>query len=217
MNYTQSGRYKLESWKPSRETFERKDFELPSAEVGMPVAAEMIGEIKAIVRNPILLARLFSPRSPSAPGDAAEAAAAVVVFKGETHMAVGESTRRGQQPSSACEEDGIGVAETEGRQLLEGAEEIRGDLGEAELEVKAQLFSGGRKTELAGSDAGEGVAKLRHVSGGQSETDGVSVTAEAREELVGRLLVCRGERVEQMEPGNGAAGAVRYAIFMCEH
>ena len=148
------------------EALERYDLELPATEVGVPVTAEMVGEIEAVAGYPILLTGLLSPGCTATPGDSAEATAAVLVFERETHVTVGEDAWRGQELGTACDEDGVRVAVAEGCKLLESAEEVRRDLGEVKLEIEAQLFGGGRQAELIGSDVGERVSELRHVSGG---------------------------------------------------
>ena len=143
------------------------------------------------------------------PGDSAEAASAVVVFEREAQVTVGEDARGSHQPGAARDEDRVRVAQAEGRKFLERVEEILCDLGEAKFEVEAELFGGRGQAKLVGGDVGERIAQLRHMGGGQREADCVRVATEPRKEFAVGLLVRGGEGVEQMEAGNGAAGAMR--------
>ena len=172
------------------------DFKLPATEVGVPVAAEMVGDIEPVAREPILLAGEFSPGGSPAPGDSAEAAGTVVVFEREAHVAVGEDARRGEESGSACDEEGIWIAETKRRKLFKGGEEVRRELGEPKLEIEPQFFGGRCQAQLLGGDAGEQLAELRDVIGGKGKSNGVCVSAEAREECTVGLLVRGAEGVE---------------------
>lgn len=196
---------------------EGDELELPAAEVGVPVAAEVEGDVERIAGRPALFEGELRPESAASPGDAAETRGAVGVFKGEAEMAVADGARRSEEAGAAGEEEGVGVAEAEGRELLEGGEEIAGDVGEANLEVAAEGLGGGCEADAVGGDEGEAVAKLLNVVGGESEADGVGVSAEAREEGVVGLLVRGGDGVEEMEAVDGAARAVGDAVFMSEN
>ncbi len=55
-------------------------------------------------------------------------------------------------------------------------------------------------------------AQLGHAGRFERETDGVRVAAEADEDVVAAF-----ERFEQMEAGDGAAGAVCFAVLVAEH
>src|SRR5580692_11307222 len=58
----------------------------------------------------------------------------------------------------------------------------------------------------------QALAQLRHARRGQREADGVRVSAEADEDVVAAF-----ERFEQMEAGDGAAGAVGLTVFMTQN
>ena len=58
----------------------------------------------------------------------------------------------------------------------------------------------------------QAIAQLRDARRSQREADRVRVAAEAHEDIVAAF-----ERFEQMEAGDGAAGAVGLAVFMAEH
>ena len=58
----------------------------------------------------------------------------------------------------------------------------------------------------------QALAQLGHAGRFERETDGVRVAAEADEDVVAAF-----ERFEQMEAGDGAAGAVCFALLVAEH
>jgi hypothetical protein len=107
---------------PLQEALKRDDFELPTAEIWVPVAAKMVGDIEAVAGGPVLLPGLFRPRRPATPRDPAEAANAIWTLKREANMTIGQDARRSHQPGATRDEDGIGIAETEGSESLECAE-----------------------------------------------------------------------------------------------
>lgn len=187
---------------------DRENFKLPAAEVRVPIAVEMVGEIEAIAFGPRLLARANGPAGTTRPGNAAETSAAAGVFKAETEMAVVEGARRSRKAGIAGEKERFGVAETEGCKLLERAEEIGCDIGEAEFEVAAYFFLSGGEVELSSGQAREGFTELWDVSGGEGEADGMGMATEAREECVVVLFMSRGEGVEEMKARDRAAGAM---------
>lgn len=149
-------------WGGFLQAVEREDFELPSAEVGVPVAAEVIGEIEAIAGTPVLGARVLRKRSAAGPRHSAETCGAVVVFEREAEVALGEGAGRSEKACAAGDEDGVGVAEAEGSELLERGEEVACDVGEAELEIEGERRFGG-EADVVGGDAGEGIPELRDV------------------------------------------------------
>ncbi len=58
----------------------------------------------------------------------------------------------------------------------------------------------------------QALAQLRHARRSQRKADSVRVAAEAHEYIVAAF-----EGFEQMEAGDGAAGAVGLAVFVAEH
>ena len=195
---------------------EGNELELPAAEVGVPVAAQVKGDVEAIAWGPALLKGELRPWSAASPRDAAKAGGAIVIFKGEAEVAVADGARGSEEAGSASQEERVGVAEAEGRELLEGGEEIAGDIGETDLEVAAEWIEGRGEADAVGGDLSEAVTELLDIVGGKGEADGVGVAAEAREERVVSLLVGGGKRVEQVKAGDGAARAMGDAVFVRE-
>ena len=113
---------------------------------------------------------------------------------------------------------GSRIADAEGLAAGEPIEEVRSEVAEVKFGVAVQ-----RRRQHGGGEAGgvvesHSLAKEVEAGGGQREAYGVGVASEAGEESVGGvdLSVDGGEGVEEMEAGDGAAGAVGLAVFVGE-
>ena len=111
----------------------------------------------------------------------------------------------------ARDEDRLLVAHAVGFEQAECLVERQIDLREWQLGAAVEFALENLRSEPDSRVELQALAQLGDAGGGQREADGVRVAAEADEDIVAAF-----ERFEQMEAGDGAAGAVRLAVFVAE-
>lgn len=115
-------------------------------------------------------------------------------------MALIHDANRGGETQVAAEEDGLGVSVADGLELFEPASEDRGDAIGWECGVNADDLLLGAVGELKVREGVEALLEFGDSVGGEGETDGEGVAAEAGED------VCAGfEGFEELESVDGAA------------